>query len=146
MCDEKIEVRTKGLLADVQCVQSKYPSCLRINPAAIKSLRKFNDFICARPSEAFKLVKATLRCHLIGQESCRISKEESDYYDYPDAFSIGADYGRLNCMVKKSKDENVTRMCVNKDGTKVPQEQKAFVKWYFEEADMNKLHKIIYFC
>ena len=146
LCEEKIEATTKGLLADVQCVQSKYPSCSRMNPATIKSLKTFNEFICSRPSEACKLVNATLSCHLIDQESCRIRDTESGFNNYREAFKIGADYGWLNCMIGESKDENVARMCVKKDELKVPQEPKAFVKWYFEEADMNKLHKIVEFC
>ena len=146
LCERKMsEVETIRLLADVQCVGSKYPTCSQVKPAAIKSLRTFNEFICAKPVEACKLINATLKCHSIDRYDCRMRQRGSINSD-PDAFKIGAHYGQLNCMIEESKDENITRMCVEKDGLKVPQEPKAFVKWYLEEADMHKVLGIIRFC
>ena len=145
LCERKqIGAKAKNLLADVQCHTSMFPSCSRIDPAAIKSLKAFNEFICAQPREACKNITATFKCQR-DQSDCRRNEQIRDETDVL-AFTIGYDYGQLNCMIKESEDENITRMCVKKDGLKVPQEPKAFFKWYFEEADMNKLYNVITFC
>lgn len=115
---------TQGLFLTVKCIQKMNATCKSIEESHLKSIHKFNEFICTRREEACNSLQEELRCNQT--EECW---EYEEYFS--DLMTISEAFSHIRC----SKDG--TGKCSDlKKQLRVPTDAKQFVKWYLQEVPL----------